>query len=45
MIEIAAGIAVDENDIQYDFVRASGRAGRTSTKCHRLLCYVMTPRS
>jgi ribosome-associated protein len=32
MIEIAAGIAVDENDIQYDFVRASGPGGQNVNK-------------
>ncbi|HEX8237151.1 MAG TPA: alternative ribosome rescue aminoacyl-tRNA hydrolase ArfB [Abditibacteriaceae bacterium] len=32
MIEIAYGIAVDENDIQYDFVRASGPGGQNVNK-------------
>ena len=32
MIEIAAGIAVDENDIQYDFVLASGPGGQNVNK-------------
>lgn len=32
MIEIAAGVAVDENDIQYDFVRSSGPGGQNVNK-------------
>jgi ribosome-associated protein len=32
MIQIADGIAVDENDIEYDFVRASGPGGQNVNK-------------
>jgi len=37
MIRITSQLAIDENEIELQFIRASGPAGRTSTRC-RLPC-------